>query len=87
MKARYLERELPGPGLGDLRLDLDRYARTSDARTVEHFVHTVDHGFLEPCLDLLGLVLVALDQDLVVDAGYARLTLFGARQLLLFLCY
>src|SRR5215210_2062644 len=68
------QRELPGPGLGDLRLDLDRYARTSDARTVEHLVHTVDHGFLEPCLDLLGLVLVALDQDLVVHAGYRHRT-------------
>ena len=43
--------------------------------------------FSSQAFDLLGLVLVALDQDLVVDAGYARLTLFGARQLLLFLCY
>ena len=87
MRPRYLERELYSPALADLCLDLDRYARTSDAGTVEHFVHAVDHGLLEPCLYFLGLILVALDQDLVVDAGYARLTLFGARQLLLCFCY
>ncbi len=40
------------------------------ARAVEHLIHPVDHGLLEPGLDLLGLVLVALDRDLGVDGGH-----------------
>ena len=87
MKPPYRERELPGPGLTDLRLDLNRHMRPFDVGAVEHLIHSVDHGLLEPRLGLLGFFLVALYDDLVVDAGYVRLTLFGARQLLLLFCY
>ena len=82
-----IEHALPSPGLADLRLDLDRYTRTFGTGSVEHFIHPVDHGLLEPRLGLLGIFLVSLDQKLILDAGYARLTLFGARQLLPFFCY
>jgi hypothetical protein len=77
----------PGPGLIDLRLDLDRHARPSDVGAIEDVIHPVDHSLLEPCLYFLGPGLLALYDDLVVGAGYVRLTLFGARQLLLLFCY
>ena len=55
LKPRYCERELPGPSLTNLRFDLDRYARTSDAGT-EHLTHPIDHGLLEQSDNLLGIL-------------------------------
>jgi hypothetical protein len=65
LNLRYYERELPGPALGDLRLDLDRHTGRFDIGAGEHLSHPVDHGLLEPSDDLLGLILAAPDQDLV----------------------
>ena len=38
-----------------------------DLRSVHHGFHPVDHRLLEPSLNLLGLLLGALDDNLIVD--------------------
>jgi len=55
-------RDLTGPGLGDLRPDLDRHADIPNVGAVEHLLRSVDHGLHQLRLDLLGLILVTLDQ-------------------------
>jgi hypothetical protein len=69
LKPPYCKRELPGPALGCLRLDLNRHTRLFGVGAVEHLIHPVDDGLLEPRLGLLGIFLVSLDQKLVIDAG------------------
>ena len=59
--------ELSGPTLTDLRLYLDRHISALDARPLEHLLHSVDHSFLKPGLDLFGLLFGTLHYYLVVD--------------------
>ena len=54
---------LPGPGLGALDLHLDRHVGALGFGAVEHPVHPVDHRLLEPGLDLLHIVSVALEHE------------------------
>jgi hypothetical protein len=57
LKPPYRERELPGPGLIDLRLDLDWYARIFDVGAVEDLTYPVHYHLLQPYVGILGVAL------------------------------